>query len=423
MEDFRSVIKWLDGHDFVFAGDTPVCSHCHHYNLFIDKTIDDALGVGSSIQLRTDAAREFFFQLLSSVFAEAGVDSPDERLSLAAEIFSNFGHGKIDLSQLNADGGEAIGEHMHYAYTWLEKFGDTQQRYHPADAVAGGFAAAALACAHDLAPEAVDVQETECLVLGDSRCVFELSIREVELSEPRIRVDYDKIAEVVPETFAGIQEETVERLTVGLKEFLANVSGDERGLIQAFGVFVTTNPSSLYNRISYEMLETLRREHPSFVAVSASLLREAGRLCGFNTFGGIIGSPEWEALTGSTERDMLTVALHACTIARGLGFGRWSVSDYEEGKMIAFQAPSTYEGPYYKIRHGVADDPTCYLFEGACEAAAQLGHAVDWSEQPDFTPAFYEDVFAPSNNPWRAEQTRCACKGDDRCEVVVTRTE
>jgi hypothetical protein len=139
------------------------------------------------------------------------------------------------------------------------------------------------------------------------------------------------------------------------------------------------------------------------------LLREAGRLCGFNTFGGIIGSPEWEALTGSTERDMLTVALHACTIARGLDFGRWSVSDYEEGTLIAFQAPSTYEGPYYKIRHGTADDPTCYLFEGACEAAAQLGHAVDWSEQPDFTPAFYEDVFA-------------ACTEDEHRIIIVERT-
>jgi hypothetical protein len=40
--------------------------------------------------------------LLSSVFAEAGVDSPGERLSLAAEISSSFGHGKIDLSQLDA---------------------------------------------------------------------------------------------------------------------------------------------------------------------------------------------------------------------------------------------------------------------------------------------------------------------------------
>jgi hypothetical protein len=421
MKDVSSAIQWLDGHDFVFIGDTPVCSHCHHYNLFIDKTVDDALGIGSSTELRTDTAREFFHQLLTSTFDQIGIESAEERLQMASALFSNFGHGQIDLSELGADGGTARGDHLHYGYTWMEKFGDVQDRYHPADAVAAGFAAAALASAYDLVPTSVRARETRCIVLGHSQCEFELTIQEAEASELRPKVDFESISEVVPSSFQGIQEETVAQLTRGLKEFLSNVAGDERGLIQAFGVFVTTTPSSLYNRMSYDMLATLRREHPSFVTVSASLLREAGRLCGFNTFGGIIGSPEWEALTGTTDRDMLTVALHSCTIARGLGFGHWSVSDYEEGKMIAFQAPSTYESPYFKLRHGQSDNPMCYLFEGACEAAAQLGHAVDWSEQPAFTPAFYEDVFAPSNNPWRAEQTRCVCKGDGRCEVVVTR--
>ncbi len=421
MEDLANAMSWLDEHDFVFIGDTPMCSHCHHYNLFIDQTITDALGIGDATVLRSEAAREFFYQMLTAAFDRLGISSTHERLDAAQEIFARLGHGRVDLSGLSADGGTARGDHLHYAYTWLEKFGDTQARYHPADAIGAGYVAAAQAAAFGLPTAQVTVRETHCLVLGHDHCEFDVTVDPTATSDALATVSYDTILPVLSDPIDGIQEDTVEKLTVGLRDFLSSVAGDERGLIQAFGIFVTTSPSSIYNRMSYDLLDVLTRKHPSFVEVSASLLREAGRMCGFNTFGGILGSPEWEALSGTTERDMLTVAVHACTIARGLGFGRWSVADYEPGKMLTIQAPCTYEGPYFQLRHGQTHRPMCYLFEGACEAVAQLGDAVDWSEQPQFTPAFYEDVFAPTSNPWRAEQTRCVCQGDDFCEVTVTR--
>ncbi len=412
--------NWLDGYDFLFVADAPVCAHCHHYNLFIDKTVDDALGVVEGTRLRTETAREFFYQLLEGVFDNGEVDSAEERLNLASELFAACGHGQLDLSTLGENGGQVYGDHLHYSYSWNEKHAGVETRYHPADATAAGFAAAALALAYGHAPETVLARETRCLVLGHDRCKFELTIGDGEAAEHSPRVDRDSVVAVTPEPFGGIREEEVEELSERLKAFLAGVAGDERGLIQAFGVFVTFNPSNLYNRLSYDLLDILRREHPSYLEVAAGLLREAGRMCGFNTFGGIIRSPEWEALTGTGERDMLTVALHSTVIARGLGFGRWSVADFEPGRTLILQAPSTYEGPYHRIRHGSEGSASCFLFEGASEAIAQLGHAVDWSTGPEFSPAMYEEVFEAGNNPWRAEQTRCVCKGDDFCEVTVT---
>lgn len=420
MEDLKALAKWNSDYDFLFVADTPVCAHCHHYNLFIDKTVNDALGVGNGTELRTDSALEFYYPLLKKACDQLALESPTERLGFATELFAAWGHGRLDLTQLNEEGGKALGHDLHYSYTWREKFGDSEERYYPADAVAAGYAAAALAVAYDSDPKGVEVQETQCLAQGHDHCEFELTIGEGSGTFPA-SINEELTLQVMPESFGGKYEEKVTELTGGLREFLGGVAGDERGLIEAFGVFVTFNPVNFYNRLSYEMLQTLRQRHVSFARVSAGLLREAGRMCGFNTFGGIIGSPEWEALTGTAERDMLTVALHSCVIARGLGFGSWSVADYDPGNLLVLQAPSTYEGPYYRLRHGVGPDPSCYLFEGACEAIAQLGHAVDWSSEPAFTPGFYDEIFSSGNNPWRAEQTHCVCRGDGHCEVAVTR--
>lgn len=419
MSPLHDLERWSPEYDLRFVAETPVCGHCHHYNLFIDKTVNDALGLAGGAKLRTEAAREFFWALLNRAVLDLHIDEPASRLKLAEDLFRTWGHGRLELGGLTPQGGLAVGQTLHYSFSWREKFGD-QPRYSPADALAAGFAAAAMAVAFDLPPHEVEATETLCLAMGHESCEFRL--RRVQGAAPlQPPVSRQATLDVLPKSFGGRSEDEVQRLTEGLRDFLSGVKGDERGLIEAFGVFVTFSPVNIYNRLSYEMLETLSQRHESFARVSAGLLREAGRMCGFNTFGGIIGSPEWEALTGTSERDALTVALHSCTIARGLGFGRWSVADFEPGRLLILQTPSTYEGPYYKLRHGEGATPSCYLFEGACEAIAQLGHAVDWSSTPAFTPEFYDQMSNDPDNQWQAEQTHCVSCGDDHCEVIVTR--
>ena len=70
------------------------------------------------------------------------------------------------------------------------------------------------------------------------------------------------------------------------------------GLIPAFGVYVTRMYADYYNRISFaferEMVALGGREG---VAAAASLLVEAGHVCAFHTMGGVMISPEWDALS------------------------------------------------------------------------------------------------------------------------------
>src|ERR1051325_2034772 len=81
-----------------FLAEIPYVYHCHHYNLFHDQTIDDALGEVEGARVRITAARNAFRELLGAVFAKSGATTPAEQISLASEVFAWMGQGKLSLS-------------------------------------------------------------------------------------------------------------------------------------------------------------------------------------------------------------------------------------------------------------------------------------------------------------------------------------
>ena len=42
--NLKELIQYMASHNHTFFAHTPVVYHCHHFNLFLDQTIDDALG-------------------------------------------------------------------------------------------------------------------------------------------------------------------------------------------------------------------------------------------------------------------------------------------------------------------------------------------------------------------------------------------
>ena len=65
----------------------PVIFHCHHYNLFLQQTIEDPDWIDGVGILRT-AAQEIFYSLLYGAFKALGIQETQERLAVAAQIFS-----------------------------------------------------------------------------------------------------------------------------------------------------------------------------------------------------------------------------------------------------------------------------------------------------------------------------------------------
>ena len=408
----------MPDHSFNFVADIPTVFHCHHFNLFWDQTIDDALGPELGTVIRTNAAREAFYDLLAGLAARMRIGRSDDMIALAQAAFHMAGQGSL---MFNADGqgGEIIGEHLHYGVAWNEKYSRVR-RTHPADAVAAGFAAAAIELGYGAQRDSVRCREVECITLESSRCRFRADIAEPgPLSGPMTRT---QVAQAVGPTFGGLYEDAIEPIVAQLRHMTAGLVGDDRGLIQAFGLFVSELPTTYYSRAGYDGLRHLNRTAPGSVPVMHALLREAGHVCAFNTFGAIMSSPEWEALVGTPSGEHAQTIAGCLAIARALGMGHWCVTDFEAGRRLVLRTPSTYEASYFVSREGRATTPQCFFFQGAAVGIMQLIERIRWGERPKFNQALYDSMFR-NGLPWQCVETQCVAKGDPCCEVVVTRRD
>ena len=149
-----------------------------------------------------------------------------------------------------------------------------------------------------------------------------------------------------------------------------------------------------------------------------ALMREAGQVCVFSTFGNVLLSPEWEGLVGPPTGVPTDVMSFCTAIARGLGFGHWLISAYEPGKRLVLRCTSTYEVPFYRSRYGVARKPRSYFVQGAALAMMVLAESVNWTERPQLTNNYYVELFRGKPR-YRVEQTKCMMRGEALSEYVV----
>lgn len=414
-----SLRTYIPEYDLMNYGGIPTVYHCHHFNLFLDQTIDDALGSQAGYALRFTAAREAAHQFIRALVTRAGAVTAAERLEVAQRTFSGMGHGRLLISG-DRTGGTATGEFLHYGFAWAEKYGQKVRRRTPADAFGAGYAAAALEVAHSLERESVMAEETACIATRSPQCHFKLTVGKSAPAVAPVR-EAEVRARLKPLFHSAQGEETIAAIAKGLKDFTAGVAGDDRGLVQAFGVYVTMHLAGYYNRISYDALGSVLATKPATVGMFEELLRESGHVCVFNTFGGILASPEWEAMVGAHSGDPLPIVLGNLAIARALGFGHWTLADFVPNERLVLRAPATYESVYYLSRHGVSQRPSEYFFQGAALAIAQLAHRIDWRTRPSLTQEFYAALFQGGRLPWKVEQTQCTGCGHEYSEVVVTR--
>lgn len=406
----------LDGHDLTFLAGVPYVYHCHHYNLFHDQTIDDALGDAAGARVRFRAAHTSSGELLRALGRSLSLSTAAERAGLAEAVLPWMGHGRLKLAT-SPGGGEATGTFLHYGFSWREKYGERVKRDFPADSFAAGYAAAACEFVEDMPPGSIIASEDRCLALRDPDCHFVL--RTGGRDAPPTAIDEAVARRLAPPTFEGIDEARIAAIAGGLRDFVKGVGGDDRGVIAAFGVFVTMHLSNYYNETIYEAVNHVEREQPALLPVAEGLFREAGIQCVFNTFGNMLLSPEWEGLVGAPSGDPLEMLSSCCAIARGLGFGHWIIHEYEPSKRFVLRAPIDYQMPFYLQRYGRSTKPRCYVLQGAALAMTVLAHMVRWRERPRLTQDFYLSLFR-GRMPWVAEQTRCASRGDHVSEVVVS---
>ena len=419
MTDMSQLSSRIADYHLGFFAEVPTLFHCHHFNLFLDQTIDDALGAEQGPRVRMEAAQESAYVLLSAVTTAVGASTAVERVMVAQSVFAAMGHGTLELD-VSADGGRATGSFLHYGYSWREKYGKDIKRRRPADGFAAGFVAAAAEVAHALPLWTLGAHEHVCVSMRAEQCRFEVGPRTAPKPVPMPRVDAAATRTVLPPVIEGKFEPDIETIAQDLVRILEGVASDDRGLVQAFGVFITQHLAGYYNRISYATVDLLRESNAPLVPILESLFRESGQVCVFHTFGGILLSPEWEGLVGAPDGSVDAHVVGCTAIARALGFGRWTVQELEPERRLVLRTPVTYETPYCLIRHGKQASGTSHFLQGAGLAIMELAHRIDWRGSPQLDDALYRRLFS-AGAQWKVEQTADAAMGDEYCEVVVTR--
>ena len=196
-------------------------------------------------------------------------------------------------------------------------------------------------------------------------------------------------------------------------------SGD--GLIPAFGVVLTNHYADYYNLISYE---TYRRMIAA--GVPTEMTREAfvqcGHVCAFNTFGGIMESPEFHALVVPSCKTVEDWVHGMVAVINALGWGAWRVEKIVPGKELVIRIYNSYEGVGYRRLYPKASEKQLsFLAMGAVLGLAHLFWKIDIRERPGLTQDFYFKVFNSQQGYWNVEQTQSIACGDEFDRIVAWR--
>jgi hypothetical protein len=398
------------GYDFatnrLVVGGEPMILHCHHYNCFLQRSIQDAEYIDSAPILIGAAADVAFAQLTDLLSRTADIAG---RKATVEGLYRGCGLGLIDLGGLSDRGGEVRTRSTQYSIGWMEKFGRSRS---PVAFFSSGFLAGALAAIYRLPLSDVEARQTACRSTGADEDVFVLGRGPANFTifPPRQSPVLNPVGNDA-EPATAVDRAAITHAVAGMP---LPVSAE--GLIAVFGLYLTRMCADYYNRISFafeqEMTKAAGRQG---VEVSAGLFTEAGHVCAFNTMGGIMTSPEWDALAGpmlKTREDWF----HAIMAwFNGGGYGTNKVIDVSPTQATV-RYYNEYESVGYRRMYGVADHGISYVMTGGLAGIMNLIYLGDIHTKPDLTPQFYDRLFK-GGRAFQGRMTACQAMGDPYTEI------
>jgi len=161
-----------DGHRVKFSG-RPVAMHCHHYNINLQKTLEDTLGE-QGVQLVYRSSEEAILEDFKSILGQYdSIKSDKSKFEMAGLMFQNSGMGIIRVEALGPDGGLFVSPSNHHVTGWLAKHG---RRPTPGCHFVRGWIAGILEAIYDRTVGYYTVEEQECKMVRDGDCVFVVKV-------------------------------------------------------------------------------------------------------------------------------------------------------------------------------------------------------------------------------------------------------
>ncbi len=408
-------------HYVEFFGE-PVVLHCHHFNLFLDQTVEDPPYIpGRRILFQN--AYEASWCLLSRVQDTLGIPTPEARLQAFLDLFRFLGQGNITLRERKGEEARFEGV-THYSTGWVAKYRGRARRDRGVDYFARGFLAAAWDVAHEHAPGHSHAEEEATPVLGDARVEIRIFPAGTPWN-PRPCVglgawkdlQHPTAPEGVPPP-DGLDLEGFTRHLIALADAL---EGDaQRGLMEGFRVYITRHLARYYAGISADFYLAILDQRRDMAPVAAQLLEESGHVCVFNTFGNLLLDPEIRrAAGGLPEPEHFVFASTA--VARALGFGDWRVVSFSPGEEVSVATTQEYEGCVFS-RWPRGKEIPLFFMPGAVAASMNLAYVGQVHRGVDLSQAFYDRLMLGQMGPlFHARQDQICHRGEPYTRVSASR--
>lgn len=389
--------------------------HCNHYNRSIQQYIEDP-GYVDSEQILLQSAAETGYRQAQGYLEREGEDF-DDLLDWGEEIFAFGGFGNLDTSPVEPSCGTAVEYASHYGSALQTNVGERDQ---PGEYFDRGFTAGLiLAGAEEFdipLGTAFDLVQSRSISLGDDECRFVVDPAGdnnwLAYTDPD---PYDPVDPAPITTNSNIDESEVIEAVQGL-----GLSGNEDGLIPQFGVQLTNGYAEYYNKGCFRTADQIVEEMGD-ISVAEEMFVEAGHICGFNTMGGIMTSPEWDAVVKpmiETQEDWIHGIV---AVINALGWGTWRVEELEPDESLTIRVYNPYESVGYERWFGTPDYMADFTATGVAAALMNLVYEGDIMESPALTDEYYFELFQSKEDSFEGEQTVCAAQGEDFSEIQVSR--
>lgn len=415
MCDFGKYLK--DRNAFVF-GNEPLIFHCHHYNCFFQKSIEDTRKYIDVYPILINSAHELVYSQFSNYFKENNNLSINERKRVVEKYYSFCGFGKIGLKRITTKGGHVKTPYEHYSINWSKKFGTRKDDEPGVSFFTLGFLCGAAEAIFDIPLGTFSSKQDKCLSKGDDICKFEIFRGLKKNLHPSPGEGEFQVFDALPNpSDTSVDYDSIRESFINMP-----IQGDSKtGLIDAFGVSFTRHYANYYCLVSIRILIELEKKHgKDGIHIAKSLMIEAGEVCAFNTLGGIMLSTEWESLIMPMikSHDDWVHGIVACVNA--LGWGRWEIEILDSEGDSVFNIISAYESNSFLKMVGKSKEPICYLLEGCLSGIMNLLYHGDITQKPQLDEAFYNEVFK-TKGKFEAKESSTRMMGADEDKINVKR--
>lgn len=172
-----ALIDWKNelarkGHRVVLAGQ-PITMHCHHYNINLQKTLEETLGDEGVHLIYRSVENAVFYSFKPLLAHYKKLKTFKSKLEMASIFYQNSGLGIIHFQGVKSSGGIIKSRASHHVTGWLAKHG---RRDTPGCHFTRGWIAGVLESIFDRPVGYYSVDEPECKMMRNHECIFDVKV-------------------------------------------------------------------------------------------------------------------------------------------------------------------------------------------------------------------------------------------------------